>query len=168
MPSTPVIRTTVDSSLIDASTPKIPVPNFAHPNLTIEGEMTPLKSEEPEQKKAARVLYRKKGHRERKHLSSLMNAGKQCLLQAGYRQRWSLNEMYDAKKHQFPPTFISRQTRLSGSFLGTAGGVLQDLEIGPMDEEVALFFQIDVRTSLSKDWEQLGAGRTYHQLCIYK
>jgi hypothetical protein len=68
-----------------------------------------------------------------------MNAGKQCPLQAGYRQRWSLNEMYDEKKHQFPPSihFSTNQiTRVS--FLGTAGGVLQDLEIGPLDEEVAL------------------------------
>ena len=138
-PSSSMARTTVDSSLIDASTPKIPVPNFAHPNLTIEGEMTPLKSEEPEQKKAARVLYTKKGHRERKHLSSLMNAGKQCPLQAGYRQRWSLNEMYDEKKHQFPPSIhFSTNQIIRVSFLGTAGGVLQDLEIGPLDEEVAL------------------------------
>lgn len=139
MPSTPVIRTTVDSSLVDASTPQIPVPNLVHPNLTLEGEMKPLKSEESEQEKPARVLYTEKGHRERKHLSSLMNAGKQCPLQAGYRQRWSLNEMYDAKKHQFPPSIhFSTNQIIRVSFLGTAGGVLQDLEIGPMDEEVAL------------------------------
>ena len=139
MPSTPVIRTTVDSSLVDASTPQIPVPNLVHPNLTLEGEMKPLKSEESEQEKPPRVLYTEKGHRERKHLSSLMNAGKQCPLQAGYRQRWSLNEMYDAKKHQFPPSIhFSTNQIIRVSFLGTAGGVLQDLEIGPMDEEVAL------------------------------
>lgn len=139
MPSTPVIRTTVDSSLVDASTPQIPVPNLVHPNLTLEGEMKPLKSEESEREKPARVLYTEKGHRERKHLSSLMNAGKQCPLQAGYRQRWSLNEMYDAKKHQFPPSIhFSTNQIIRVSFLGTAGGVLQDLEIGPMDEEVAL------------------------------
>ena len=68
-----------------------------------------------------------------------MNAGKQCLLQAGYRQRWSLNEMYDEKKHQFPPSIhFSTNQIIRVSFLGTAGGVLRDLEIGPMDEEVAL------------------------------
>ena len=139
MPSTAVITTTVDSSIVDASTPQIPVPNHVHPNLTLEGEKTPLTPEEPEQEKPARLLYREKGHSERKHLSSLINSGKQCPLQAGYRQRWSLNEMYDAKKHQFPPSIhFSTNQIIRVSFLGTAGGVLQDLEIGPMEEEVAL------------------------------
>ena len=47
--------------------------------------------------------------------------------------------MYDAKKHQFPPSIhFSTNQIIRVSFLGTAGGVLQDLEIGPMDEEVAL------------------------------
>ena len=137
--STPLIRTTLDSSLVDSSTPKIPVSNLAHPNLIIEGDMTPLKSDESELNKPARTLFTEKGHRERKYLSSLLNAGKQCPLQAGYRQRWTLNEVYDEKKHQFPPSIhFSTNQIIRVSFLGTAGGVLQDVEIGPMEEEVAL------------------------------
>ena len=138
-PPNPGIRTTVDSSVIDASTPRIPVPNIAHPRLTIEGDMVPLKSEVTEQEKMPRVLYAEKGHRERKHLSSMINAGKQCELQAGYRQRWSLSEMYDEKKHQYPPSIhFSTNQIIRISFLGAAGGVLQDLEIGPLKDEISL------------------------------
>ena len=153
MPSTPVIRTTVDSSIVDASTPQITVPNHVHPNLTLKGEKTPLTPEEPEQEKPARLLYREKGHSERKHLSSLINSGKQCPLQAGYRQRWSLNEMYDAKKHQFPPSIhFSTNQIIRVSFLELPVACFKILKLDQWRKRLLLSYQIDARTSLLKDW----------------